>query len=293
MESACWLPLPHAYTGLGTAWLTHTVTFPRWPGPVVWHSAYDALNRVLGRHVKAADKRLRADQVKEIYVRVPAPAVALDAWVTRFGIRSSAGLPHAARHAIGALVAQHSLGVAEMDPEIWGQRKRVYGDVASRVRIEHDLGLTLDFMGQVVHALSPLIGGITESEWRVLLERVARPEVGWPTIKWSDARSIIKHRPDKWLQKIRFAPIGLSDGQFDEWQLRLGARVEVYTTRGGKWPEATEIPDCSPGTSWSDTILSVHSAFAKGDEQHAKTCDKVWGSPETTDSEVWVRSLLE
>ena len=260
---------------------------------MVWHSAYDALNRVLGRHVKAADKRLRADQVKEIYVRVPAPAVALDAWVTRFGMRSAAGLPHAVRHAMGALVAQHSLGTAEMDPQLWAQRRHVYGDVASRVRIAHDLGLTLNFMGQVVHALSPLIGGITESEWRELKDRVVRPEVGWPTVTWSDARSIIEHRPDKWFHKIRFAPNDLADGRFDEWQLRLGARVEVYTTRGGKWPEAVDIPDCSPGTSWSDTIRCVHSAFVNGDEQRSKTCDQVWGSSESTDSEGWVKSLLE
>ena len=293
LESACWLPLPHAFTGFGEAWLTHTLTFPKWPGPVVWHSAYDALGRVLERHVKAADKRLRVDQVKEIHVKVPAPAVALDAWVSRYGVRSSAGLPHAVRHGMGALVAQHALGVAEMEPDGWSQRKRVYGDLASRVRIEHDLSLTLDFMSQVVHALAPLIGGITESEWRSLLERVARPEVGWPTIKWSDARSLMKHRPDKWIRKVRFAPISLADGQFNEWQLRLGASVVVYTTRGGKWPESVSIPDCSPGTSWAETIVSVHSSFSKGDEERSKTCDQVWCSAETEDAGMWVDCLLE
>ena len=293
LESACWLPLPHAFTGLGEAWLTQTVTFPRWPGPVVWHSAYDALSRVLARHVKAADKRLRADQVKEIHLKVPAPAVALDAWVGRFGVRSSAGLPHAVRHAMGALVAQHSLGVMEMEHDHWVDRRGLYGDVAGRVRIEHDLSLTLEFMAQVVHAIAPLIGGITEPEWRSLIDRVARPEVGWPTIKWSDARSFIKHRPDKWLQKIRFAPVSLSDGQFDEWQLRLGAHISVYTTRGGKWPESVSIPDCSPGTSWNDTIVSVHSLFAKGDENRMKTCHEIWCASESETAEDWVNTLLE
>jgi len=293
LENACWIPLSHSFTALGEAWLTHTLSFPRWPGPVAWHAVYDSVNSVLERHVKAADKRLRVDQVLEIHVKVPAPSVAMDAWFGRIGLRDGAGLPHAVRHGIGALIARHELGVAQMDGADWEQRKEAYGDVASRVKVEHDLSLTLDFMAQVVESVAPLVGGITEAEWRGLMERVARPEVGWPSMKWSDARSLLRHRPDKWLKKVRFAPVSLAEGRLDEWQIRLGASVEVYTTRGGKWPENRSIPDHSPGTPWSGTIGSVHSCFSRADPKRAKTCDEVWEYPPGEGAEDWVDRLLE
>jgi 2-methylcitrate dehydratase PrpD len=293
LESACWMPLKHAFTGLGEAWLTQTLSFPKWPGPVVWHAAFDALNLVLQRHVKAADKRLRVDQVSEIHLRVPAPAAALDQWSGRYGLQESAGLPHSVRHGMGALIAEHQLGTAEMSPNGWNERSQVYGDVASRIRVQHDLSLTLDFMGQVVDSISPLIGGITESEWKGLMDRVSRPEVGWPTVQWSDARSLWKHRPDRWFRKVRFAPRTLADARLDEWQLRLGAQVEVYTTRGGKWPERRCIPEHSPGTPWLETIASVHARFAAGDTLRMERARTVWDADGGQDAAEWVSLLLE
>jgi 2-methylcitrate dehydratase PrpD len=293
LESACWIPLKHAFTGLGQAWLTHTLSFPRWPGPVVWHSTYDALDKVLKRHVKAADKRLRVDQVSEIHLRVPAPAVALDQWAARTGLQESAGLPHAVRHGIGALVAEHQLGAHEMNPADWSKRSAIYGDVASRIRVRHDLSLTLDFMGQVVDTISPLVGGITETEWKGLMGRVSRPEVGWPTVQWGDLRSLWKHRPDKWFHTVRFAPGNLSDARLDEWQLRLGAEIEVYTTRGGKWPERRSVPEHSPGTPWLETIASVHDRFAAGEEKRMEQAQWVWDSGGEHDAVEWVSKLLE
>lgn len=293
LDSASWLPLKHAFTGLGRAWLTHTVSFPRWPGPVAWHAAYDALDLVLKRHVKAADKRLRVDQVSEIHLRVPAPAVALDQWMSRTGIQESAGLPHAVRHGMGALVAAHQLGTEEMNPTDWIERSRVYGEVASRIRVRHELSLTLDFMGQVVDSIAPLVGGINQSEWRDLLARVSRPEVGWPTVQWRDLRSLWKHRPDKWFRTVRFAPRDLADARLDEWQLRLGAEVEVYTTRGGKWPERRSVPEHSPGTPWLETIASVHSRYAASDDNRMEQARWVWDSQVDQDAAEWVNRLLE
>ena len=292
LEAACWLPLYHAFTGVGEAWLTHTLSFPRWPGPVVWHSAYDALHCVLKRHVKAADKRLRVDQVLEIQVRLPAPSVAMASWMARTGFNESASLPHSLRHGMGALIARHQLGPEEMVAEDWKQQP-AYGEVASRVRVQHDLSLTLDFMGQAVESVGPLIGGITEAEWRRLLERVSRPEVGWPTLSWADVRSLMRHRPDKWIKQLRFAPISLAEARLDEWQLRLGAEIEVYTTRGGKWPDRRSFPEHSPGTPWSDTIAFVHDQFVRADDQRRESCTEIWAGSLEGSGEGWVEHLLK
>jgi len=265
LDTSCWLPLRHAFSGLGTAWLTETVSFPRWPGPAVWHAALDCVNEILARHVKAADKRLRSDQVTAIHVQLPAPAVALDGWSNRHGLRVSEGLGHALRHAIGALVVEHQLGSAELQPERWAERIERYGDVASRVTVTHDLDLTLGFMGSMVETAAPLIGGITEAEWRNLLGRFETPEVGWPALGIKGLRSIIKHRPDRWLKTVRYAPGDLADARLSDWQLHLGARVELSTTRGGVWPESLTFAKGSPGTPWNQVVEDVSARFASGD----------------------------
>ena len=133
------MPLQHAFSGLGKAWLTETVSFPRWPGPAVWHAALDCVDEILARHIKAADKRLRADQVTRLQVHLPAPAVALDRWSSRHGLRTPDGLAHALRHAIGALIVEHQLGSSELQAERWPERVERYGEVASRVTVDHDL----------------------------------------------------------------------------------------------------------------------------------------------------------
>ncbi len=259
LEAGCWLPLHQALTGLGVAWLTETVCFPRWPGPVAWHAALDCVDEILSRHVKAADKRLRADQVLDITVSVPAPAIALDRWVVRHGRPDAAGMAHSIRHTIGALVAHHELQIpAELEDERCGL-------VAGKVRVEHDLKLTMDFVAHALDTVLPLIGGITEGEWKRLAGRFEAPESGWPSIGWKDIRTLAQHRPDKWLQRIRYAPRDLSEGRISEWQWRLGAAVEVRTTRGGCWPADRPIASGGPGDAWEPLVERVVGAFAQGD----------------------------
>lgn len=260
LELSCWLPLHHAFTGLGAAWLTETVAFPRWPGPPAWHSALDGVDEILARHVKAADKRLRADQVVDITIRVPAPAVALDQWVIRHGRPDPAGAAHSLRHAVGALVAQHEL---KLPLPLEDER---CGLVASKVRVEHDLGLTMDLMGHTLDTVLPLFGGITEGEWRELIGRLSGPGSSWPQVSWRDIRKIAEHRPDKWAQRVRYAPRDLSEGRLADWQWRLGASVEIRTIRGGKWPVSRTFPTGGPGNAWEPLVARVVAAFAQGEE---------------------------
>lgn len=260
LELGCWLSLHHAFTGLGTAWLTETVAFPRWPGPPAWHAALDGVDEILERHVKAADKRLRSDQIIDITIRLPAPAVVLDHWVVRHGRPDSAGAAHSLRHAVGSLVAQHEL---KLPLPLEDER---CGVVASKVRVEHDLGLTMDLMGHVLDTALPLFGGITEGEWRGLMGRLSGPDSAWPQVSWRDIRKIAEHRPDKWAQRVRYAPRDLSEGRLSDWQWRLGASVEIRTIRGGKWPVTRPFPTGGPGNAWEPLVERVVAAFAQGDE---------------------------
>lgn len=287
LEVGCWLPLHHAFTGLGEAWLTETVAFPRWPGPAAWHAAIDCVEEILARHVKAADKRLRADQVLDITVRVPAPAVVLDRWMARHGMPEPAGLAHSVRHAIGALVANHEFSVAspvESDERI--------GSTAAKVRVEHDLGLTMDFIAHSLDTVLPLIGGVTEGEWRRLWGRIEGSESGWPRIGWKEMRAVAAHRPDRWLQRIKYAPRDLADGRVPQWQWRLGASVEVRTTRGGRWPMDRSIAIGGPGNPWEPLVSRVVSSFDESTDPDAGAGQALMAAGTDTDAASWMAGLL-
>ena len=292
LESGCWLPLPHAFTGLGEAWLTETLSFPRWPGPPAWHATLDAVNEVLRRHIKAADKRLRADQVRAIRVSVPAPAVALERWRGRHGLRDSQSLGHAVRHAIGALVVEHQLGEAELSAQDWSERSERYGDIAGRVTVTHDLGLTMDLISNTVQTAAPLVGGVTEAEWWALARRLEGAEAGWPALGLDGVRSLLKHRPDKWIKAVRYAPRDLADAHLSDWQPRMGASVVVDTTRGGSWPEVRVNAEGGPGSSWNGLIDEVMAGFSGDDADRKMTADELWESALSQDAHAIVERLL-
>ena len=292
LEAASWIPLPHAFSGLGSAWLTHTLSYPKWPGPPAFHAALDAVREILDRHVKAADKRLRADQVAGIKVGLSAPAVALDRWMCRRGMRGPEGLGHSLRHTIGALVVDHELNSETLSPEGWSARRDRYGEIARLVEVEHDLELSLDLAGSTISTISPLFGGITEGEIRETLGRLSAPEIGWPSIGLSDVRALITHRPDKWMRMIRYASHDLKDAQLEDWQLRLGASVAISTTRGGNWPDRRATADGGPSSSFSALTARVIGDFAGDDAARRAHVRMLWESAGEQDAVPHIGRLL-
>ncbi len=41
------------------------------------------------------------------------------------------------------------------------------------------------------------------------------------------------------------------------WQLQIPVEVEVYTTRGGRWPERRVLPEGGPGASWAAQVQAI------------------------------------
>ena len=293
LEAASWIPLTHAFTGLGQAWLTHTLSFPRWPGPPAFHAALDAVREVLDRHIKAADKRLRADQVSGIRIGLSAPAVALDRWMVRRGIRGPEGLGHSLRHAVGALVVDHELGQSTLSQHDWAARRERYGEIASLVEVEHDLELSLDLASSTIATVAPLFGGITEGEIRESLGRLSAPEIGWPSVRLGDMKALITHRPDKWMRSIRYAARDLDAAQLEDWQLRLGASVAIATTRGGNWPDRRSTAVGGPSSPLSETIQRVIGDFVGEDAAKRAHIRMLWESDEQHEALPHIRRLLD
>ena len=246
----------------------------------------------MDRHIKAADKRLRADQVSGITVGLSAPAVALDRWMSRRGIRGPEGLGHSLRHAIGALVVDHELNSQTLSSEGWDTRRDRYGEIARLVEVEHDLELSLDLAGSSIGTISPLFGGITEGEIRETLGRLSAPEIGWPSIGLGDVKALLTHRPDKWMRIIRYASHNLRDAQLEDWQLRLGASVAISTTRGGNWPDRRATAVGGPSSPFSALSARVIADFAGDNASRQAHMRMLWESAGEQDAHPHVESLL-
>jgi len=222
------LPLPGAFGGAGRTWLSRTLVVPRvcaHPWDLV---AVEAVEEILKRHLKAADKRLRADQVERIQVRLP--------WLG-WG-RAHAGGGTLARR-IGVLVSFHALGPAELDDSA---RAEEVDWVESTVHVEHDWTASLRVVGGMASGLSPLFGGAGWSTWRAVRARTKQAG-GWPGWDLDDLGALLRARPDRELAGLRGPAGDLGAVDLGHFRWCLPVEVKLYTTRGGWWPERRSAPE--------------------------------------------------
>ena len=71
------------------------------------------------------------------------------------------------------------------------------------------------------------------------------------------------------LRKV--AAVELTQVDVASWQLHLPVEIQLYTTRGGRWPERRSLPEGSPGSDWSHTRAFVLRRFDGTPRQDAAT----------------------
>ncbi len=254
------VPLRHAFTGWGRAWLSMSSSFPAHPLALPLQSALQGVEEVLARHVKAADKRLRADQVERIEVRLGAVGFGLHGLVGRWPAAGRLAMTSRLPEAIGLMLAEgaydaHLLRAADRPT---AQREAI-AQVASKVHLSHDMARTMRFVDHLVEVLGPLLAGLGAEDLRRAAQ--AREDFGIPALPGpQDVAGLVqlaRLRPAALAERLRYRSGDLGDARLDELQLLLGADVRVQTTRGGSWPEHREVPIGSPGWSWADTVARV------------------------------------
>lgn len=254
------VPLRHAFTGWGRAWLSLSSSFPAHPMALPLQCALQGVEEVLARHVKAAEKRLRADQVEHIDIRLGASGFGLHGLVGRWPAGGRFSLTSRLPEAIGMMLvdgAYDAAGLLSADRPT-AQREAI-ADVASKVRLHHDWTRTARLVNHLVDVLAPLLAGLGAED--IARAALARQEFGFPVLpRPEDAAGLLqlaRLRPAALAERLRYQSGDLGDARLDELQLLLGADVRVQTTRGGGWPEHREVPIGSPGWSWADTVMRV------------------------------------
>lgn len=225
-----WTPLAGADAGLGEAWLTRTLVLKAQPGSAWTGVAVEAVGEILDRHVRAAEKRLRSEQVERIEIRVGTLASAMERASDAAEGLDPFVLGASIKRSVGALVAFH-----EMTPEVLadvGEKAADIEGVASRVELVHDWKSTLGTVESLAPVLSPL--GVRP----LATARRMRSEGMLPGL---DVRALVAGRADRVLRALRRGGT-LGSAVIDGFAWRLPVEVKLYTTRGGWWPERRAMP---------------------------------------------------
>ena len=273
-----------AFTGLRTTWLTATLAFKLVPASTFVQTPVESVWEILRRHVKAADKRLRADQVEGIEVRVAAPAHRLDGGTD--DRLEPASIPYSIPLALGVLIVAHELSPAVLTAEWLDANAEAVRTVASRVRVVHDPGRTALSVSPMLRSLAPLFAGVPPLRL-VRHLKGATPGMGSARRPWAVDmfRRVQESRLDRVLGDLRGAVPDLSTARLGEFCLHTDTEVLLYTTRGGTWPERRVGPEGAPGWAWQDTRTRVLA-------RHGGEAETLSVVPVREDGAAWVDALI-
>jgi hypothetical protein len=267
------VPLPAAFSGEGAAWVTLSIAFALSPVRPGARTTVEAVFEILRRHVKAADKRLRLDQVESI-------AVAGSAAVVRGSVGASDAL-HPGSASLGAVVARVFAGHT-LDARLWsGPAPEDVAALDARITVLHDPARSLSTAFHRLEVLAPLFSTVPLPV--LLRHAVARllplgqgDLRGLPRVLWAA-------RLDRLHALRRDAPPSLAHAALEQLQHRGDVEVRLSTTRGGVWPERRALPEGSPGWSWADTVARVGARLPPGAPDPA--------APPPGDAAAWFAAL--
>ena len=198
---------------LGQVWYWGTIRYTKVPGSLVWLTAIQSVEEILERHIKAASKRLRWQQVKRIQVEAP---------------HSLRGSAEDLRYWIAAYVLTHSWN-SEMLSTDW-QRKNAPAlrSLMSVIEFEWSVHKTEEMWTQSLQELSTLFVGITPSQIAEVSEL--------PIDRWSVRQA--EHRGLKsMIQRCQNSTNQTTQPQLDSFELCIPVEIRLLTSRGGTWPE--------------------------------------------------------
>lgn len=283
--------LDQAFTGLGDCWLGRTTSFSLFPGHLFTQVPVQAVQEILRRHVKAADKRLRIDQIDRIEIRSHALTVGLAKSQLSGRPLDSASVCADLRRQIGTLFVTHELDAASIRSEELDRHSEAIEWVAERVELIHDWPSTLALVQSMRESMSPLYGTIPLRDiWKT--SRSSEHGFGWsgllpPTDQW---REVLKARPDRLLTST--TP-GTDLSEVDERAFRycLPTEVKLFTTRGGWWPERRDTPEGAPGWNWQATVDGIAHKFGCGNTEDRTHAAELMSDLPQKSTATWKRAL--
>ena len=200
------------------------------PGPLCIHPILQSVEEILQRHLKAADKRLRWDQIEKIQISCPP----LEPWIGQSNLFLEHGLwACSIPWRIAYYVLQHCWDAPNAD---WcvNMRDRLYHIVTKVEIVQHPLR-RLEYLRNSFDTIGPVFAS---HQLSTVLSTV---QGGFS--RFGLAEKIRLHLQNSSSQGPR------NDFHTDQFQFCYPTEVTIFTTRGGKWPERRVFPNGGPGSS--------------------------------------------
>jgi len=284
------LPLEQTFSGLGTCWLTRSLAYSLNPGHLFSQVPVQAVHEILRRHIKAADKRLRVDQIAKIEIKTHALTLALDARAQAEALDSQNVCANI-RQQIALLIATHERDAEQFHPMTLAEHSENIRALSDKIEICHDWAATLRLTTEMRKSLPSHYARLSPND---LWQRFSKgsTELGWkpgfpPPDQWAE---ILKERPDKLFRRQKTFP---SLNEIDARTLRyvFPTEVKVYTTRGGWWPERRETPEGAPGWSWQATVDGVLQKFSRSTQTELENAKSLYKALPKGSNKTWTKAL--
>ncbi len=152
------VPVRHMMTGLGSAWVGDTLAFKRYPGCAYVDTTLDALFDTLGTLAARRGRAVTPGEVRSVKVEASLLSCEMDrlsrgarndARLTGVNVNFSIGL----NVAIGILAGRHT--AVELRQPWLDEHAEALRALASRVRLKHDVSMTLE----VARSFDEVLGG--------------------------------------------------------------------------------------------------------------------------------------
>lgn len=257
--------LPLSLSGAGERWLIGGALIGRGPVAPGFRVLTEGVREILRRHVRAAEKRLRADQVERIEVRGPAGLVAacgLDGRHGGSGLAAgpltAAGVLGSAGGTLGVLLARNQVEAPDLTPDALAEKEADIRHVAGTLEVIHDWSLTV----RAARARAAALGGLYGSR-RAALVRLARraeiPAAALPEL----LPGLLSEVAAGFAGDVAYtlARPGMPDPDRYRWEVPI--IVRLYTTRGGWWPERRAVPEGMGGTAAERAAAALESALLR------------------------------
>ena len=209
-----WCP-PNVLTtvrfGLSEVWYASSIRPVLSKGPLEWLTAIQSVEEILQRHLKAASKRLRYQQVDRIVLTVPHVFANGDAGV---------------REWIAKYILTHEWSTQHGDLDWNTEMVTAIRMLVSKIDVVYAPSLTEKLFAQLLVELPDLFVGVS-------LEQLA--SVTNLPIQWNSFRSHTSIRQA--VKGCAYTSGNPTQAQLNAFQMQVPVEVRLMTTRGGTWPE--------------------------------------------------------
>jgi 2-methylcitrate dehydratase PrpD len=296
-------PLPMMVSGLGKAWVTDTLAYKIYPGCAYIDTAVDSMFAIMAAHKKETGEELDPDRIERITVRATALTVEMDN-LSKVGISFDPLNPVSINFSIPgnlALCLIHGqLTGAELYDENLEQNAGRVIQLANKVKLSHDLEMTVDMMKRMNPALripelfrELSLVKLYQAQRRINKQYGRRMGLEWKEFRdfaqkqgktmLNDLERAVRMRLGNWLirgpgEKWNWS---LADADLENFTMPFSARVTVALKDGKSLEHRQDIPNGGPGQPLSERKDLVVQKFVReagpalGDKDAKKVSEKI------------------